>query len=199
MSSDRDSRRQRLLMGERTTIWRRHKARLFDVLVVLSVVALALSIVLPSLSRHRGVPFREKCKKQLRAIGQAMILYTEEHGGRYPAGADDLIVTQDISPQIFVCPSGTEEPAAAGSTPQETAANVVAPGHVSYVILSKGFSGRPPADAVLAYEPLTNHLHAGLHVLFGDGRVEWVPSPQAERLLAELNAGHNPPRAEAMK
>src|SRR5262249_7437622 len=145
MNRDRESRRRRLLAGERTN-WRGDRDRVLYVLTGLGVAALAVSIVLPRLNRPPRLPVRAKCRKQLQAIGQAMVLYAQEHGGRYPASADELIITQDIAPGIFVCPASMDEPAAPGATPLETAANVAAPGHLSYTILSKGLSGQPPAD-----------------------------------------------------
>src|SRR2546421_370576 len=75
----------------------KQRRRLLDSLIVVAVVALALTIVLPSLSRRKSSPFRDKCHKQLRAIGQAMMLYANEHSGRYPADAGELIVDQDIT------------------------------------------------------------------------------------------------------
>jgi prepilin-type processing-associated H-X9-DG protein len=52
-------------------------------------------------------------------------------------------------------------------------------------------------DHVLAYEHLPNHSHGGMNVLYGDGNVRWVDAADAERLVAELSAGHNPPRASS--
>jgi prepilin-type processing-associated H-X9-DG protein len=48
---------------------------------------------------------------------------------------------------------------------------------------------------VSAYEPLSNHDGRGMNVLFGDGHVEWIESPVAEAVEAQLRAGHNPPAA----
>jgi hypothetical protein len=36
-----------------------------------------------------------------------------------------------------------------------------------------------------------------MNVLYADTHVDWVDAPKARKLMAELNAGHNPPRAEA--
>lgn len=51
---------------------------------------------------------------------------------------------------------------------------------------------RTPAEAVLAYEPLTNHGTGG-HVLFADGSVRWLGVAELTKLIPALNAGHNPP------
>jgi len=39
----------------------------------------------------------------------------------------------------------------------------------------------------------------GIHVLHGDGTVRWYAAPQAKRLIDELTAGQNPPRATVVK
>jgi prepilin-type processing-associated H-X9-DG protein len=172
------------------------KTRLLNIFIVVGIASLSLVILTTSLSRRRYSPNRVKCHKQLQAIGQAMLLYANEHNGAYPATVDDLIITQDITPSIFVCPASDDVPASNGATLAATAANVAVPGHLSYVILSKGFTDRATPDIVLVYEPLTNHQNTGMHVLFGDSHVEFVQVRKARRIIAELNAGHNPPRPE---
>jgi hypothetical protein len=175
------------------------KTRLLNIFIVVGIASLSLVILMTSLSRRRYSPNRVRCHKQLQTIGQAMLLYANEHNGAYPATVDDLIITQDITPSIFVCPASDDVPAFDGATLAATAANVAVPGQLSYVILSKGFTDRATPDIVLAYEPLTNHQNIGMHVLFGDSHVEWLDEPRTQKLLAELSAGHNPPRTKATK
>jgi hypothetical protein len=38
-----------------------------------------------------------------------------------------------------------------------------------------------------------------MNVLFGDGHVEFIAQPNADKMIAELKAGHNPPRREMMR
>jgi prepilin-type processing-associated H-X9-DG protein len=57
---------------------------------------------------------------------------------------------------------------------------------------------RAPPEAVLAYEPLANHGNGG-NVLYADGRVAWEDAARLTKLIAELNAGHNPPRPERLE
>jgi hypothetical protein len=38
-----------------------------------------------------------------------------------------------------------------------------------------------------------------MNVLFGDYHVDFIQTAEAIKLLAELNAGHNPPRPEALR
>lgn len=59
-------------------------------------------------------------------------------------------------------------------------------------------------DTVLIYEPSSNHksTKAGrptIHIGQADGAVHLIESPKAEKIVAELNAGHNPPRTEKIR
>ena len=163
--------------------------------VIASVVAalLLLSILAPSGTRSRPVANRVKCGSHLRQIGQAISLYANENQGRYPDKLGDLM-DQDITTAVFICPASNDTDAVPGPTPQASSANVHAGGHLSYIYLGKGLIGTQSATMVIAYEPLTNHANTGMNVLFGDGHVEFFHVTAATTLIAELNAGQNPPK-----
>jgi prepilin-type N-terminal cleavage/methylation domain-containing protein/prepilin-type processing-associated H-X9-DG protein len=129
---------------------------LVELLVVIGIIALLISILLPSLNRARETANRVKCASNLRQLGQAIQLYANENKGAYPrtlynsilssattgfsvgsygyamsdpfgiAGATSVATTtdtayvgvnnipaslfllcrtQDISPEVFTCPS----------------------------------------------------------------------------------------------
>jgi len=122
---------------------------LVELLVVIGIIALLISILLPSLNRARETANRVKCGSNMRQIGQAILLYANENKGNYPrtryvpgagitttvTGTYDavnnanprdpfidnqtdndviksiflLIRTQDITPEVFVCPSSNDE------------------------------------------------------------------------------------------
>jgi prepilin-type processing-associated H-X9-DG protein len=162
-----------------------------------------MSIMLPSLNRAREMAQRVHCAAQMRSLGQAIQMYASENGGQYPDTIDKLMTTQDVTPEVFVCPSSKDTPAT-GATPQAQAANLTAGGHLSYVYVGKGMSTPTGtgaanvttamlASTVVAYEPLTNHSNAGINVLFADGHVAFVPAAQAKQLIADVQAGKNPP------
>ena len=98
---------------------------------------------------------------------------------------------------MLVSPFSSDTPAQ-GPTTQALIAQLRSGGHLSYVYIGKGQTTSASAEAVLGYGPVIAAggppYAGGRNVLFGDGHVEYVLPASANWMLAELAAGHNPPR-----
>ena len=89
---------------------RRSGFTLVELLVVIGIIALLLSILLPSLSRAREQAKMVQCLSNLRQLGLAMTMYADSNKGRFPAPAvgalpDDWIYWQsgrDINDSVIL-------------------------------------------------------------------------------------------------
>ena len=138
---------------------------------------------------------RVKCASNLRQIGLGMQMYANENHGQLPPDLGTVLVTQDLTSEVFVCPASGDE-RASGPTTQALLQDLQQPGHCSYVYASPlpATWSALTKDHVLVYELPANHLNDGMNILFGDGHAEYVVKPQAHYIVSELKAGFNPPR-----
>jgi prepilin-type N-terminal cleavage/methylation domain-containing protein len=64
---------------------RRNAFTLIELLVVVAIIALLISILLPSLARAREITKRAVCASNMRGIGQGMKVYSNDNYDWYPA------------------------------------------------------------------------------------------------------------------
>jgi prepilin-type processing-associated H-X9-DG protein len=158
-------------------------------------LVLFIAFTLPPLGRSRPAANRVKCMSNLRQIGQGIFLYAMDNRGRFPPDLDALMLTQDLTFEVLVCPSSNDTKATGPTTQAALNAMHAQPGHCSYIYVGGSLTKQTAtAQHVVAYEPMSNNRGAGMNVLFGDGSVQFLNQAESTYLLAELKAGHNPPR-----
>jgi hypothetical protein len=182
-----------LLQARRRAVPRRH------------AIALALCLCLiagywvtsPLRPVARGHPAYTRCGSNMRELGLAMIMYSNENRGQFPPSLGVLLLTEDVTWQVFVCPanSGWLDAATMEEIPAQIDARY---GIFTYVYLGAGLTNNVSPDTIVMHEPLSNHGGV-FNILRADARVELWPRKKMEKMLAELEAGHNPPRAELLE
>lgn len=92
----------------------RHGFTLIELLVVISIIALLISLIVPSLKMARESARSVLCKNNLRQIGTATMMYADAYDGRIPKqwiGTPNMIWPELLGPycndneEIFICPS----------------------------------------------------------------------------------------------
>jgi len=147
---------------------------LIELLVVIAIIAILAAILLPVLAIAREKGKRISCASNLKNVGMALRLYSNDSDDYFPpddnaAGLTALVALDHIkSLKLFTCPSTKTE---------RERSPVLTDAHLDYVYKG-GFSEKDcGAETGLAADRATtpNHTHFG-NVLFGDGHVQGFKS-----------------------
>ena len=176
-----------------------------EVLVLVGIAALLLCIVLALMDRRREMRLahaaQRGCPRALMQLTMALTMYLNANGDVIPQDLDALqrAVQTEMGAdtwRLFTCPYASARghpPCASGALHASWYVYCVPPGVTNYAQIAA------PSRVVCAYEPLGNHDGTGMMVLYWDGHITWEDARQAKRIVDELRAGHNPPRAEVVK
>jgi len=127
-----------------------------------------------------------RCGANERVLLVALYDYAQQHHGSLPASLTALqqnAANPGAISKLLICPEG----------------------HTTLIYRGGGLNLKMiPKDTILVYELPANHTDsrtgkAAMNVGYADGSVRLITQPQANNIIAELKAGHNPPRAEMIK
>jgi prepilin-type N-terminal cleavage/methylation domain-containing protein/prepilin-type processing-associated H-X9-DG protein len=184
---------------------RRGGFTLLELLIVIGIIATLVAILLPAIGRARESARRTNCMSNLRTLGHAMVMYTQEFKGRLPNGNPpmtpaDYDATNAVlvglndtyvkSPPTFHCPSDRDDVPELIETADYTLPNSARVSYDFYSIYWMPEYG--PKITRIPKAPLAwdlnggdvnpnkdqNHGVKGGHVVFADGHVEWQPQEQ---------------------
>jgi hypothetical protein len=187
------------LIAERLVFWS-----------ALTISLLALYGAATAVDPHIITRNRMYCQQHLLMVGQAIEIYADSHGGRFPDSlltlANTTFKTEGLDINSLTCPEvqatgywGPTAPAAVTAILNDLAAPTTYP----FVYLGNGLARPCPSKTVLVHDRPSNHGTDGgpfdFHVLYADGSVASLSRRESKLLLAELQSGHNPPRAEKLR
>ena len=120
-------------------------------------VPLWIAVSLPSLGTAKVTADRVRSGNNLREIGQAMLVYSNEHQRKMPPDFATLIKAQKLKPELFQSPFGEGKPE----------------GDYKYPYVD-GMTNATPPDVVIAYDAAEFEKGDGAWVLYADGHCEWL-------------------------
>jgi hypothetical protein len=148
----------------------------FAVATVVFVITLALFFV--DVGPPQWKQQRSQCQGSLRQLGYALDNYAQRKG-HYPADLAQLYAPHVA--EYPTCPTSGKP----------------------YVYRSANIAWPAPAGTVLAHDEPSDHESDGepkiAYFLFADSLVSPVPIEIARRVIADLDAGHNPPRVTELE
>ena len=149
-----------------------------ELLCVLATIAVVWMLFLPSLVRARSRADEVNCVQRLRNISLALRMYSQDHSGHLPPGADGL---QRLVPRylhdydVLRCPGAmAREKVLTGE------ALPAGPSAVDYAY-RPGLAGDDHPSEAVAWDDEPRHRDGG-NVIYLSGRAAWLDGLELERL-----------------
>ncbi len=141
------------------------------------VAGMATAILYPSISRAKTLARRTVSMSNVRMIGMAMVMYSNENDGGYPQRLGFLKEYVGTE-KLFVSPVSGRKP------PEITDGRII--GEIDYIYIPPGrrlSAIENPAGTIVIYERPENYDFKGTVAGFADGHVEWVSMERFDELV----------------
>ena len=143
--------------------------------------AMVISILLPALNRAREQANRVKSASNLKQMGLAALMYSnEQKDGSLPPTLGVMVAKEDLTADVFVNPRRNSPHPPPGLTGDQQSQWVEE--HSDYVWLGKGKKNTATFEEIIAYEK-PEGLKDGINILYGDGHVEFQTMARARQQI----------------
>jgi prepilin-type processing-associated H-X9-DG protein len=146
------------------------------------IIWLALGI--PGLGVVEEDADRTTSANNMRQIGQAMMLYSNENKGKFPPDLATLTKTQDLSPEMMKSPFG----------PAKDGTDIVLLHYGNTNPMAGNLAGAN--EVIVAYDKAALEQGEGANALFADGHVDWLTPEALKKGLEESKKKAVPPNAQ---
>lgn len=128
----------------------------------------------------------------LKQLGVAILLYSRDHNDNMPPDLASLL-SKSLGPGTFLAGGATTHPSADPAEQDDKHLAKWVGENAQFIYLGAGrkFSQLPPSFVVLYLKPAA--APGGTSLLLDDGTVVKLAPEQSAPVVAELQAGHNPP------
>ncbi len=157
---------------------------LWEILIVVAIVAFLMGILLPALGKQRRTLTPQiRCGTNLLQLGNAMRIYASDYDDRYPTEdkwCDLLVEYSDVDKSLFIC-KGAERKGDQGRCHYAINPNceLNSPNDVVLLFETKGGWNQFGGPELLTTE---NHKGKGCNILFNDGYVEFAKPSEFDKL-----------------
>ena len=162
------------------------KFQLAHALALVFILAVVVAALVPIFDTSEPRPKIVRCGSNERQLVFALAQYAQQNGGSLPpslAVLQQTTLSKPSATRLFTCPVDG----------------------AAYIYVGQSLNLRTVSkDTILIYESPTNHKDrktgiGSMNVGYADGRVISISGSLADKIIAELKAGHNPPRPEMLK